>query len=105
MDQAKSTACCSAHTADPIFWVEAPGHPAVNNMWVALATPAHCAESLQSGLAGPTGYPLARATPEATAQLVISELDRHAPELEVALRKARPWRRIARAARDDDSRP
>ncbi|MFD7310373.1 carbon-nitrogen hydrolase family protein [Promicromonospora sp. NPDC059942] len=84
----------SAYPVDSIFEVKARAHAAINNYWLAMSTPAQTAHLLRSELIGPEGTVLARVG--AGAELVIGELDRGAPELQVALGKARPWRASAR---------
>lgn len=84
----------SAYPVDSIFEIKARAHAAINNYWLAMATPAQTTDLLNSELIGPDGSLLARA--DATTELIIGELDRHAPQFDVALNKARPWRANAR---------
>lgn len=86
----------SAYSNDPMFWIEAQAHAAINCMWVSVATPASYALQLPGGLIGPNGYAVAQAEATTESNLVLAELDRSAPEFEIALTKARPWRRTAR---------
>lgn len=87
----------SAYSNDPMFWIQAQGYAASNNMWFSVSVPAQCGKSLQSGLIGPHGYCLSRCPSIATAHIQIVELDKGDPELQIALTKARPWRRTARS--------
>ncbi|MEU2619414.1 carbon-nitrogen hydrolase family protein [Streptomyces sp. NPDC007157] len=84
----------SAYPVDSIFEVKARAHAAINNYWLAMATPAQTTDLLNSELIGPDGTVLVRA--DAATELIIGELDRHAPEFDIALNKARPWRAGAR---------
>ncbi|MGW1712838.1 carbon-nitrogen hydrolase family protein [Streptomyces sp. NPDC002156] len=84
----------SAYPVDTVFEVKARAHAATNNYWLAMATPAQTTALLNSELIGPDGTVLARA--DATTELIIGELDRHAPEFDTALNQARPWRAGAR---------
>ncbi|MEV0906221.1 carbon-nitrogen hydrolase family protein [Streptomyces hokutonensis] len=84
----------SAYPVDSVFEVKARAHAAINNYWLAMATPAQTSALLNSELISPDGTVLARA--DATTELVIGELDRDAPEFDIALNKARPWRAGAR---------
>jgi predicted amidohydrolase len=84
----------SAYPVDSVFEIKARAHAAINNYWLAMATPAQTSALLNSELIGPNGTVLARA--DASTELIIGELDRHAPEFDIALNKARPWRAGAR---------
>ncbi|MFE3032896.1 carbon-nitrogen hydrolase family protein [Streptomyces canus] len=84
----------SAYPVDSIFEVKARAHAAINNYWLAMATPTQTSGLLNSQLIGPDGTVLARV--DAGTELIIGELDRHAPEFDIALNKARPWRASAR---------
>lgn len=84
----------SAYPVDSVFEVKARAHAAINNYWLAMATPAQTTHLLNSELIGPEGTVLARA--DATTELIIGELDRKKPEFDIALNKARPWRASVR---------
>ncbi|GAA2144294.1 carbon-nitrogen hydrolase family protein [Nocardioides koreensis] len=84
----------SAYPVDAVFEMKVRAHAAINNYWVSLSVPAQTAHLFPSALVGPDGQALVRAGAE--AGLVVGELDRDAPELEGALRYARPWRAVAR---------
>lgn len=86
----------SAYARDKIFSITAQAHAAVNSCWLSLSTPTQCSRGLTSGLVGPNGLFIARCR-AGRSGMVVRELDRNAPELEIALTKARPWRRAARA--------
>lgn len=86
----------SAYAKDPIFGITAQAHAAINNYWLSLSTPTQCSRGLASGLVAPNGRFVARCR-AGRSGLIIQELDRTAPELDIALTKARPWRRTARA--------
>ncbi len=80
----------SAYPIDEIFYLKARAHAAIHNYWLGLSVPSECVELMQSGLIGPDGMPLkCVATNEG---LVIEHMNRNAPELDIALNKARPWR-------------
>jgi predicted amidohydrolase len=86
----------SAYSRDPIFGVTAQAHAAINNVWHSLSTPTECSAGLASGLVAPDGRFVARCR-AGRSGMTIQTLDRAAPELNIALNKARPWRRMARA--------
>jgi predicted amidohydrolase len=85
----------SAYAKDPIFGVTAQAHAAINNYWLSLSAPTECSRGLASGLVAPDGQFVARCR-AGRSGMIIRELDRAAPELDIALNKARPWRRTAR---------
>ncbi len=93
----------SVYSKDPIFGVTAQAHAAVNNYWLSLSTPTQCSRDLRSGLIAPNGQFAARCR-AARSGLIVQALDRNAPELDIALTKARPWRRTARAGEIYDTR-
>ncbi|MEU0213196.1 carbon-nitrogen hydrolase family protein [Streptomyces canus] len=84
----------SAYPVASIFEVKARAHAAINNYWLAMATPAQTTHLLNSELIGPEGTVLARA--DVATEMIIGELDPRAPEFDIALNKARPWRASAR---------
>jgi predicted amidohydrolase len=86
----------STYSEDPIYAVTAQAHAAINNCWLSLSNAAQGSGKLASGLIAPTGWFTARCR-AGRAGLVTQVLDRAAPELDIALTKARPWRRAARA--------
>jgi predicted amidohydrolase len=68
-------------------------HAATNCLWVAVATPAN-ADQPTSGIIAPDGNWLARCG--RGIDMAVAELDRSSPDLDIALNKARPWRRLTR---------
>lgn len=86
----------SAYSKDPAYGVLARGHAAATCLWIGYSVPAQCSAALGSSLFGPNGDVLAEARRDGAAGLVVAMLDRCDPALDVALQKARPWRRIAR---------
>jgi predicted amidohydrolase len=85
----------SAHSGDAMFGVMAQGHAATNCLWFGVSTPAQ-AWALPSGVIGPDGRWMAQAAGQIAPGIVATELDRADPRFDVALNKARPWRRVAR---------
>lgn len=80
----------SAYPVDEIFYVKARAHAAIHNCWVGLSVSSECSHMMMSGLIGPDGAPLKQM--KTNAGLVIETMDKHAPEFDIALHKARPWR-------------
>ena len=77
----------------PVGDVILRSHAATNCLWLAVATPANAAE-LASGIIGPDGNWLARCGEG--VDIALADLDRSDPRFDIALNKARPWRRAAR---------
>lgn len=86
-----------AYSRDPVFLTLARAQAEMTCQWVALATPADCGDRLPSALIGPNGQVGAQAPAAGGPALVLAALDRADPAFEIALTKARPWRRARRA--------
>lgn len=86
----------ATNSSDAVHWIQACGHAACNNLWIGLSTPRQYSQDLPGGLIGPNGLSLARHEPNGESELVIGILDEEDPALDIALNKARPWRRKAR---------
>jgi predicted amidohydrolase len=80
----------SAYPVDSIFFVKARSHAAVHNVWLSLSSPSQTDALFRSALIDPRGEVVAEVP--GVEGVVVSTLDRSAPELDVALTKARPWR-------------
>jgi predicted amidohydrolase len=80
----------SAYPVDEIFYIKARAHAAIHNYWLGLSVPSECRDLMMSGLIGPDGLPVTHMKTE--EGLVIASMDKNAPELDIALNKARPWR-------------
>jgi predicted amidohydrolase len=86
----------SAYDDDPMMGITAQAHAAMNLYWLSLSTPRQCSRGLPSRLIAPTGRIVARCRPNRSS-LTVHEMDKAAPELDLWLTKARPWRRAARS--------
>ena len=86
----------SSFSEDPMFGVMAQAYAAATNCWFGASVPAQCSRAMASGVIGPDGRWLARCPDDGSSGVVVADLDRAAPSLDVALNKARPWREIAR---------
>ena len=86
----------SAFSEDPVFWPQAQGYAAANNLWFSLSIPAQCGGTLQGALIGHDGHCLSRRDANTTAHFLRVELDKKSPNLQVAPTNARQWRRKAR---------
>ena len=86
----------SAHSRDPMFGILAQAHAETNGFWISVSVPAQFAPALSSGVIGPDGHWMAQCQTETVPDLALVRLDQFAPQFDVALNKARPWRRLAR---------
>lgn len=86
----------STFSEDSMCAVQAQGHAACGAFWLGFSVPAQCSGEAPTGLIGPDGQWIARAPSDRTAALVVSDLDRNSANLEIALKRARPWRARAR---------
>lgn len=80
----------SAYPVDRIFEVKARAHAAIHNFWISLSSPTETAHLMMSGLIGPDGEFLSQAS--GPQGVVLGELNRDDPALELPLHYARPWR-------------
>jgi predicted amidohydrolase len=92
---------------DPVRPVIAQAYAQLHGYWVGYATPAQYSRSAPAGIIAPGGRWLARCPADGTPALAIADLDRAAADadIEVALHRARPWRRRARAGLYDGLAP
>ena len=72
-------------------------HAGLNCLWISAATPAQTVpDRAPAGIVGPDGKWAARCLPSNAAGFAEVLLDRQDPAYDIALNKARPWRRLAR---------
>ncbi|HSX00355.1 MAG TPA: carbon-nitrogen hydrolase family protein [Patescibacteria group bacterium] len=83
----------SAYPEAKIFYTKSQAHAAIHNYWIGLSIPTDRAELMASTLIDPDGGTTARV--QTKEGLLIATMDKKAPELDIALNKARPWRVIA----------
>jgi predicted amidohydrolase len=75
---------------DSIFLVKARAYAAIHNVWISVSSVTETDHLLRSGVIDPRGEIVAE-VPGAHG-VVLHTLDRAAPELDIPLTKARPWR-------------
>lgn len=80
----------SSYPVDGIFAVKARAYAAIHCYWVSMTNPAETSTFCPSTAFGPNGDVLG--TVDCAEGLITFDLDRGAPEFDVALTKARPWR-------------
>jgi predicted amidohydrolase len=81
-----------------LFATECQGHAAVNSYWISLALPVASAPTAPAGVLTPTGRWARRCGTSGAdgADLVVVDLADPADDVQIAVGKARPWRREAR---------
>jgi len=84
----------SAYSSDPRYGTMLRGHAAINCLWISMSTPAQCGSTLPSGLIGPDGEFFSVCDATGLPTVTIGRLEK--ANYEIALTKARPWRRTAR---------
>jgi len=85
----------SSYSEEPMFGVQAQGYAASHNYWVSVSVPAQTSHALSSRLIAPSGVIQAAAAPSIST-IALEQLDADAPEWEIPLNRARPWREKAR---------
>ncbi len=94
-EQAIDCMLFSAYSDSPMFQIQAQAYAATNNYWFSFSVPTQCSEKAPSTMIGPNGDIIDACKPLESG-FVISALDRDAPEWEIAIKRARPWRKTAR---------
>lgn len=84
-----------AYLVDAMLEVKARAYAGINDHWVALSGSAQTTHLLRSELIGPHRLVLAQAGDGQS--LVVADLDRDDPALDIALNAARPWRALVNA--------
>ncbi len=74
------------------------------NYWLGYSVPAQFSATVPSGIVGPGGRWLARCPADGRPAIAVADIDLDSQEkdINVALRYARPWRRLARAGLYDE---
>ena len=70
-----------AFSDDPIFWPQAEGYAAKNNLWFSLSMPAQCGGALEEAFIGHDGHCLFRRDANTTAHFLRVEFDKKSPDL------------------------
>jgi predicted amidohydrolase len=86
----------SSYSENLMFGVMAQGHAATNCYWISISVPAQCGYALPASLIGPNGDYIAQCRRISQPDIALARLDRDAPEFDIPLNKARPWRAAAR---------
>lgn len=85
----------SAYADNPMFGIQAQAYSATYNYWLSYSTPSQMSQKFSSCLIGPSGE-IQNTCDKGISSVVISELDVSAPQYDIALKHAKPWRALAR---------
>lgn len=86
----------SAYARETVFHVLAQAYAAANNLWVSVSTPAQCATGLPVAVFAPDGSLVTKGSSTGAPSLIRATLDRDDEKYDIALKKAQPWRALAR---------
>jgi predicted amidohydrolase len=82
---------------DPVRPVIAQAYAALHNYWVGYSTPAQYSRSAPAGIVAPGGRWIARCPANGQPAITVADLDSSLdPDIDGAIRFARPWLRVAR---------
>jgi predicted amidohydrolase len=83
------------------FAAQAQAHAATNSLWVSFALAAQHSTAAPSGIIAPDGRWAAQCPSDGHPALAIADIDNRPESIDIAVAKARPWRRLARAGAYD----
>jgi predicted amidohydrolase len=83
------------------FATQAQAHAATNSLWVSFAMAAQHSVAAPAGTIAPDGRWAARCRGDGHPAVAIVDIDNRPPAIDIAVAKARPWRRLARAGAYD----
>ncbi|MFF3129496.1 carbon-nitrogen hydrolase family protein [Streptomyces sp. NPDC057908] len=75
----------------------APAYATLYNYWVSYSVPAQFGATAPATITAPGGRRRASCSPDSWPGLAIADINLDTQDADIALRHARPWRRIARA--------
>jgi predicted amidohydrolase len=79
------------------FATEAQGHAAANGLWVSFAMSAQHSAAAPAGIVAPDGRWAARGPGDGRPAVAIAGIDNRPESIDIAVTRARPWRRQVRA--------
>lgn len=85
----------SSDAQPPIGLIQAQALAATYTMWLSFSVPQAQGDQTTAACIGPDGQVLKACLPR--SEMVLTLLDKGNPQFDVALNKARPWRRLARS--------
>ena len=83
------------------FATQAQAHAATNSLWVSFAMSAQHSVAAPAGIIAPDGHWAAQCPADGHQAVAITDIDNRPESIDIAVTKARPWRRQARAGRYD----
>ena len=89
------------HVATAAFATEAQAHAATNSLWVSFAMAAQHSIAAPAGTIAPDGRWAAQCPYDGQPAVVIADIDNRPESIDIAIAKARPWRRLARGGAYD----
>ena len=92
-----STGSGQAADATAAFATEAQAHAATNGLWVSFAMSAQHSTVAPAGIIAPDGRWAAQCPDDGGPAVAITDVDNRPESIDVAVTKARPWRRQVRA--------
>lgn len=79
------------------FAAEAQAHAATNSLWVSFEISAQYGPAALAGVIAPDGHWAARCCADIHSAMAITDIDNRPESINIAVTKARPWRRQVRA--------
>ena len=79
------------------FAAEAQAHAATNSLWVSFAISAQCGVAAPAGTIAPDGRWAVQCPADGHPAVAIADIDNRPESIDIAVTKARPWRRQVRA--------
>lgn len=83
----------SSYPVDKVFYTKTQAQAGIHNFWIGLSVPTECVHLMRGGLIGPDGLPVIEV--DTDQGVLVTNLDLAAPQYEIALERARPWRASA----------
>jgi predicted amidohydrolase len=83
------------------FATEAQAHAATNSLWISFAMSAQHSAAAPSGTIAPDGRWAAQCPGDGHPAVTVADIDNGPESIDIAVTKARPWRRLARAGLHD----
>jgi predicted amidohydrolase len=78
------------------FATEAQAHAATNSLWISFAISSQYSAAAPAGIIAPDGGWAARCPGDGHPAVAIAGIDNRPESIDIAVTKARPWRRLAR---------
>jgi predicted amidohydrolase len=79
------------------FATEAQAHSATNSLWISFAISAQHGAAAPAGVIAPDGTWAVRCPSDGQSAVAIADIDNRPDSIDIAVTKARPWRRQVRA--------